>query len=178
MRKFLLIIFLTFNFPSFSQVGIQTSFEYGYFTSKNVDVKQNLYHPYIGINYKNKISADFLIIPNLSYAPGFRDTFKPYNYSQNINLGFDLNYFPGYTYSDEESLTGIYFYINPSLRYIFGLGTDIDSNFKLKIKYGFGYDTGKVQYAVFYGNQLGKSIVTLNEIGIKIAFYINKEFNL
>ena len=90
MRKFLLIIFLIFNFPSFSQVGIQTSFEYGYFTSKNVDVKENLYHPYIGINYKNKISADFLIIPNLSYAPGFRDTFNPSYFSQNINLGFDL----------------------------------------------------------------------------------------
>ena len=65
MRKFLLIIFLIFNFPSFSQVGIQTSFEYGYFTSKNVDVKENLYHPYIGINYKNNFISIQILMKKL-----------------------------------------------------------------------------------------------------------------
>ena len=178
MKKFLIIIFLTFNFTSFSQVGIQTSFEYAWFSNNGQSNfhGSNLYHPSIGINFKNKISQDFLIIPNLSYARGYRDHKKPNKISNNINLGFDLNYFPGFTYSDEESHIGIYIYINPSLSYISNIGRQVDENFQLKIKFGFGYDTGKTQYAIFYGKDLGKyySILTLEEIGIKIAFNINK----
>ena len=132
MKKVLIIIFLTFNFSSFSQVGIQTSFEYAWFSNGGQSSfhGSDLYHPYIGINFKNKISQDFLIIPNLSYAPGFRGTLT--QISNNINLGFDLNYFPGFTYSDEESHIGIYIYINLSLSYISNKGRQVDKNFQLK----------------------------------------------